>query len=70
MISVTRLDGSPMLLNADLMEWIERTPDTVIGLVNGERFLVRESPEELVQRVLEFKRSVSTGPVLRAISAR
>ncbi|HEY3381272.1 MAG TPA: flagellar FlbD family protein [Vicinamibacterales bacterium] len=65
MISVTRLDGSPMLLNADLVEWIERTPDTVIGLVNGDRFLVRETPEEIVRRVIDFKRAVQAGPVLR-----
>ncbi len=62
MIAVTRLDGSPILLNADLVEWIERTPDTVIGLVNGERLLVRESPEELVRRLIDFKRAVAAGP--------
>jgi flagellar protein FlbD len=68
MIAVTRLDGTSMLLNADLMEWIERTPDTLVGLVNGERFLVRESPEELVLRVIDFKRSVAAGPTLRSAS--
>jgi flagellar protein FlbD len=68
MIAVTRLDGSEMVLNADLVEWIERTPDTVVGLVNGERFLVRESPDELVRRVIEFKRSVLSGPSLRAVN--
>jgi flagellar protein FlbD len=65
MIEVTRLDGAVMLINADIVEWIERTPDTVIGLVNGERFLVRESPEVLVQRVIDFKRAVASGPSLR-----
>jgi flagellar protein FlbD len=67
MISVTRLDGSSMLLNSDLMEWIETTPDTMIGLVNGERLLVRESPEELLQRVIDFKRTVWGGPALRSV---
>jgi flagellar protein FlbD len=62
MIAVTRLDGTPMLLNADVVEWIEQTPDTVIGLVNGERFMVRETPDELVRRVIDFKRSVVAGP--------
>jgi flagellar protein FlbD len=66
MIPVTRLDGSSMFLNADLIEWIERTPDTVIGLVNGERFLVKESPDELVRRVIDFKRSIMAGPAVRA----
>jgi flagellar protein FlbD len=67
MIAVTRLDGTSMLLNAELIEWIEQTPDTVIGLVNGERCLVRESPEELVRRVIEFKRSIMAGPALRVV---
>ena len=68
MIAVTRLDGTEMVLNADLVEWIEQTPDTMVGLVNGERFLVRENPDELVRRVIEFKRSVLTGPSLRAVN--
>jgi flagellar protein FlbD len=68
MIPVTRLDHTPMFLNADLIEWIERTPDTVVGLVNGERILVRESPEQIVERVIEFKRAIAAGPTLRSVS--
>jgi flagellar protein FlbD len=68
MIAVTRLDGASMLLNAEAVEWIEQTPDTVVGLVNGERFLVRESPDELVRRIVEFKRLVVAGPATRAVS--
>jgi flagellar protein FlbD len=67
MIAVTRLDGASMLLNADLIEWIEQTPDTLVGLVNGERFMVRDTPEELVRRIVDFKRSVLAGPSLRAV---
>jgi flagellar protein FlbD len=67
MIAVTRLDGASMLLNADVIEWIEQTPDTLVGLVNGERFLVRDSPEELVRRIIDFKRSIMAGPSLRAV---
>ncbi len=70
MIAVTRLDGTSLLLNADVVEWIDQTPDTLIGLVNGDRFLVRESPEELVQRVIDFKRAVVGGPILRSTSPR
>jgi flagellar protein FlbD len=68
MIAVTRLDGASMLLNAEVVEWIEQTPDTLIGLLNGERLLVRESPDELVRRIVAFKRSVLAGPALRAES--
>jgi flagellar protein FlbD len=69
-IAVTRLDGAPMLLNADVVEWIEQTPDTLVGLLNGDRFLVRESPDELVRRIVEFKRSAMAGPAVRLVSPR
>lgn len=66
MIHVTRLDGTELLVNVDLVEWIERTPDTVISLVNGEKLLVKESPDEIVRRVTTYKRSLYAGPVLIA----
>jgi len=59
MIAVTRLDGSSLLLNDDLIESIEQTPDTVLSLVNGHRIMVRDDPAQLVQRVIDFKRVVS-----------
>lgn len=64
MIHVTRLDGTELLVNVDQVEWIERTPDTVISLVNGEKLLVQETPDELVRRVMAYKRSLYAGPVL------
>jgi len=62
MISVTRLDGSAILLNEDLIETIEQTPDTVLSLVNGHKLMVRDHPDQLVQRVIDFKRVVSAPP--------
>jgi flagellar protein FlbD len=59
MIAVTRLDGSPILLNEDLIESIEQTPDTVLSLVNGDKLMVRDDPEQVVQRVIDFRRLVS-----------
>ncbi|HVB37347.1 MAG TPA: flagellar FlbD family protein [Vicinamibacterales bacterium] len=61
MIAVTRLDGTPMLLNIEHIESIEQTPDTMISLAGGTKLLVRETPDELVERVLEFKRAVTRG---------
>jgi flagellar protein FlbD len=61
MIAVTRLDGSPILLNEDLIESIEQTPDTVLSLVNGDKLMVRDDPAQLVQRVIDFRRLVSRG---------
>jgi flagellar protein FlbD len=59
MIRVTRLNSSPLILNSDLVEHIETTPDTVITLTSGQSLRVRESAEEVVQRIVEFRRSIS-----------
>jgi flagellar protein FlbD len=64
MIHVTRLDGSDMVVNVDQIAWIEGMPDTVISLMNGEKLLVREAPDQLVARAKAFKRAVAT-PVVR-----
>lgn len=58
MIPVTRLNSSPLILNSDLIEHIESTPDTVITLTTGQSLRVRESAEEVVQRIVEFRRSI------------
>lgn len=58
MIRVTRLNSSPLILNSDLIEHIESTPDTVITLTTGQSLRVRESAEEVVQRIVEFRRSI------------
>ena len=59
MIAVTRLDGTPMIVNTDQIAWIEYIPDTVISLMNGEKLIVRETPELIVERVREFRRSIN-----------
>jgi flagellar protein FlbD len=61
MIAVTRLDGTPILLNEDLIETIEQTPDTLLALVNGHKLMVRDRPGQLVERIVDFRRLVS-GP--------
>lgn len=58
MITVTRLNGGAFALNPDLIERVEPTPDTVITLVDGAKFVVRESVEEVILRVRESKASV------------
>ncbi|OGG56818.1 MAG: endoflagellar protein [Candidatus Handelsmanbacteria bacterium RIFCSPLOWO2_12_FULL_64_10] len=67
MIKVTRLNDTPLILNADLIEFVESTPDTIISLTTGRKILVKETPDEIVARVLEFKRlSHQTLSVIRA----
>ncbi len=58
MIAVHRLRGEPMFLNADLVESIEATPDTVLTLVDGRRIVVADSPEDVADRIIEFRASV------------
>ena len=58
MIRLTRINQVPVVLNADLIEHMESTPDTVISLINGQKFVVRESPEEVIQRVIDYRREL------------
>jgi flagellar protein FlbD len=58
MIYVTRLNHTPVVLNCDLIEHIETTPDTVITLTTGQKMMVLESPEEVVDRVIRYRRSI------------
>jgi len=58
MIIVTRLNGPPMALNCDLIERVEATPDTVMTLVDGTKYVVSESVEVVIDRVREFRASV------------
>ena len=67
MIRVTRLDQSEFYINSDLIETVESTPDTHIRLTNGQMYLVRESAEEIVERVIEFQRAIHQSRPLKAI---
>jgi flagellar protein FlbD len=60
MIRITRLNGAPMILNSDLIEHIEETPDTVIALTTGQSLRVRENAEEVLSRVIDFRRTIQT----------
>jgi flagellar protein FlbD len=63
MIQVTRLNRIPLVLNSDLIEYIEITPDTVITLTNGHKMVVAESASEVVERVVAFRRSIMSSPL-------
>ncbi|HVM41051.1 MAG TPA: flagellar FlbD family protein [Acidimicrobiia bacterium] len=58
MIVVTRLNGPPVALNCDLIERAEATPDTVVTLLDGTKYVVQESLEEVIQRIQAFRASV------------
>jgi flagellar protein FlbD len=63
MIRVTRINHVPLVLNSDLIEHIETTPDTVISLVNGQKLVVLETTEEVVRKVIDFRREIYRGMV-------
>lgn len=56
MIEVTRLNGSKIMVNAELIEFVEETPDTVISLVDGKKIIVKESRQEIKNLVILYKR--------------
>jgi len=58
MIRLTRLNRAPLVLNSDLIEHIEVTPDTVITLTTGQILRVRETADEVVSRIVEFRRQI------------
>ena len=59
MIKVTSLHSKKFVINADLIELIETMPDTIITLTTGKKIIVRESTEEILQKVVEFKRQIN-----------
>ena len=62
MIYLTRLNHIPVVLNSDLIEYIETTPDTVISLTTGQKLMVLESTEDVIARVVQFRRSILVCP--------
>ncbi|NLO82761.1 MAG: flagellar FlbD family protein [Clostridiales bacterium] len=63
MIKVTRFNGEEFFINPDLIQYIERTPDTVITLTNDRKVVVREGVEEIIRRITEFKRRIYLFPL-------
>jgi flagellar protein FlbD len=57
-ITVTRLNGKPIIVNADQIRSIEENPDSTIALMNGDRIIVQENMTEIVSRVVEYGRSL------------
>jgi len=58
LIQLTRLNHVPLIVNADLIEHVEVTPDTVVTLTTGQKFLVLESSEEIVAKVIQFRGAI------------
>lgn len=68
MIQLTRLNNSTITVNSDQIKFVEQSPDTVITLLNGEKILVRESVEQILERVIQFRQRVLAGIVPWTVS--
>ncbi len=60
MITVTRLNDTKLVVNSDLIEFVEAIPDTIISLTTGKKIMVKESTELIIQLVAEFRNKVSS----------
>ncbi|MDR3278964.1 MAG: flagellar FlbD family protein [Synergistaceae bacterium] len=69
MIELTKLKGAKFALNSDHIETIEETPDTVITLLNGHKYVVCERTKEIVSMIETFRRNSSGSPAPGYISA-
>lgn len=70
MIRLTRLNHIPLILNADLIEHIDMTPDTIVTLTSGQKFMVLESAEEVVDKVVRFRQMLLSPDPARLTASR
>jgi flagellar protein FlbD len=61
MIQLTRLNNKPLAVNSDLIKFVEQAPDTVITLISGEKIVVRETAEQVLEGILQFRRAILRG---------
>ena len=59
MVRLTRINHQSIILNSDLVEHMESTPDTVITLTSGQKMVVLETPDEIVKQIIEFRRALN-----------
>jgi flagellar protein FlbD len=61
MIELHKINGAPVFVNPDLIRLIEKTPDTVLTFTDGEKLMVRDKPDEIVEKVVRFRRRCAVG---------
>jgi uncharacterized protein YlzI (FlbEa/FlbD family) len=61
MIELTRLNNRPLVVNSDLIKFMENTPDTVLTLITGEKVVVREPCHAVIEKIVEFRRKTGVG---------
>ena len=68
MIQLTRLDRRPLIVNSDLIKFVEKAPDTVLTLVSGEKIIVLESSQQVLEKIIAFRRDILSGTSLHSSS--
>lgn len=58
MIHLNRINHRPLVVNAELIEHVESTPDTIVSMTTGEKFVVMETSDEIVERVIAYRRAI------------
>lgn len=59
MVILTKLNDQVFTVNSDLIETLEETPDTVIVMTTGNKYVVKESPQEIIDKIVQFKRRIN-----------
>ena len=70
MIKLTRLDGEAFILNADLIRYIEMRPDTYVTLTNGERLVVQEGMDDVMQQAIRYQQTKHILPGMPSDSSK
>ncbi|MBD3246355.1 MAG: endoflagellar protein [Candidatus Omnitrophica bacterium] len=58
MIKLTQVNGELIVINSDLISFVRAHPHTVVTLTNGDKLMVEETPDEVIQKVIRFKRNI------------
>jgi flagellar protein FlbD len=69
MIQLTRLNKHPLTVNSDLIKFVENAPDTVLTLVTGEKIVVLETTQQVLEKIVEFRRTIFSGSSLHSLNA-
>jgi flagellar protein FlbD len=63
MVCLTRLNGVEVFVNPDLIRLIEKRPDTLLTFTDGQQLMVKDRPEEIVKKIIEFRKSFMSGVI-------
>jgi flagellar protein FlbD len=62
MIKLTRYDNKEFFVNAELIQFVESKPDTIITLTSGEKLMVKEPVEQVISKIIQYKQTIHQTP--------